>query len=353
MKQNNIPFKRKIHRYLFQKYKQTQTELHELTYLFWECTLRCNLSCLHCGSDCYTSSETKDMPHDDFLNVTQEIAQKFDAQKITVVITGGEPLMRNDLEMIGLQLRKQGFRWGIVSNALAMSQQRFTSLVAAGMGALTISFDGLQDDHNWLRNNTLSFQKTLFDIEMASKETRLNFDVVTCVNKRNISKLPEIKQILKEKGVKAWRLFTIAPIGRATENKDLLIDNSEFKTLMEFIKQARSDKEIKTSFSCEAYVGNYENEVRDAFFFCRAGINIGSVLVDGSISACPNVNHQFVQGNIYQNSFTEVWEEKFQKMRNRNWAKNGKCATCKQFEWCKGNGLHLRNEKEQLLRCYL
>ncbi len=52
---------------------------------------------------------------------------------------------------------------------------------------------------------------------------------------------------------------------------------------MEFIKRTRSEKQINVSFSCEAYVGNYENEVRDNFFFCRAGINIASVLNDGAL----------------------------------------------------------------------
>ena len=35
---------------------------HVLHQLFWECTLRCNLHCLHCGSDCRAIAETEDMP---------------------------------------------------------------------------------------------------------------------------------------------------------------------------------------------------------------------------------------------------------------------------------------------------
>ena len=43
--------------------------LHPLQQLFWESTLRCNVHCLHCGSDCSSSEITPDMPAEDFLRV--------------------------------------------------------------------------------------------------------------------------------------------------------------------------------------------------------------------------------------------------------------------------------------------
>ena len=91
-------------------------------------------------------------------------------------------------------------------------------------------------------------------------------------------------------------------------------------------------------FSCEGFTAKYETEVRDGFFFCRAGINIASVLVDGSISACPNIDREFAQGNIYNDNFMDVWENRFDIMRNRKWMKTGICKNCKMFKWCRGNG---------------
>ena len=78
----------------------------------------------------------------------------------------------------------------------------------------------------------------------------------------------------------------------------LLLDSIQMRYLMDFIKSSRQNSSVDIKFSCEAYVGAYENKVREGFFFCRAGINIGSVLADGSISACPNIDRKKNQGNI-------------------------------------------------------
>jgi len=116
---------------------------------------------------------------------------------------------------------------------------------------------------------------------------------------------------------------------------------------MNFIAETRqNDNRIDLYFSCESYVGNYEKKVRDSYFFCRAGVNICSVLIDGSISACPNIDRSFVQGNIYRDNLLEIWENRFDVMRNRNWCKTGICEKCKDFKHCNGGAMHLWNEKQ-------
>jgi radical SAM enzyme (rSAM/lipoprotein system) len=300
-----IPFFKKKS---FQRFRALETEIHELNYLFWECTTRCNLNCLHCGSDCSSDSTNPDMPLKDFLAALDTIENKPD--HFTVVITGGEPLLRKDLEICGREIRKHGARWSIVTNGYLYDQDKHNSLLNAGLGAITISLDGLEKNHNWLRNSPNSFQRASNAISLAASSSRLNFDVVTCVNSRNISELSAIYSFLAEKGVKAWRLFTINPTGRANNDNDLILTGIQLKAMLDFIKQKRQEKAIDIKFSCEGYVGDYELKVRDNFFFCRAGINIGSVLIDGSISACPNINREFAQGNIYRDNFSEIWEEK-------------------------------------------
>lgn len=335
----------------FRKYKKLETSIHELNYLFWECTTRCNLNCLHCGSDCSKNSQFQDMPLADFLSALDTIEKP--ASNLMVVMTGGEPLVRKDLEACGMAIRKKGFRWSIVSNGYLYTKERHISLLNAGMGALTMSLDGLENSHNWLRNNTKSFEKVSNAIDLAQSSARLNFDIVTCVNKKNLNELPKLMQFLIAKGVKSWRLFTIIPIGRAVDNPELHLSNCEFVQLMEFIKTARKENVFDVKFSCEGYVGKYEKSVRDTPFFCRAGINIGSVLIDGSISACPNIDRTFTQGNIYKDNFSEVWENKFYEFRNRDWTKVGQCANCEDFNKCQGNGFHNWHEKkENVLVCH-
>ncbi len=340
-----------IKKFIFRQFKKSETRKHELNYLFWECTTRCNLNCQHCGSDCTKDSLQKDMPLEDFLKVLDTLENP--AKNFTVVLTGGEPLLRKDIELCGREIRKRGMRWGMVTNGFAYDEERNISLLNAGLGALTISLDGLEHSHNWLRNNPKSFERVDKAIGLAASAPRLNFDVVTCVNQRNFDELEEIKQYLLQKKVKAWRLFTIVPIGRAKENDELLLTDNQFKALMEFISQSRKTNEMDVKFSCEGYVGNYEWKVRDAGFFCRAGINIGSILIDGSISACPNIDRTFTQGNIYKDNFYNVWQTKFQPFRNRSWTKKGKCATCNEYKNCQGNGFHnWHGDKENVLVCH-
>ncbi|MFW5739232.1 MAG: radical SAM protein [Myxococcota bacterium] len=68
----------------------------DLTYLFWESTLRCNLRCRHCGSSCEGTSPVEELSTEEILRVVDEVAQDFDARRIFVSITGGEPLLRPD-----------------------------------------------------------------------------------------------------------------------------------------------------------------------------------------------------------------------------------------------------------------
>lgn len=339
-------------RRVFSKYAKTQAELHPLTYLFWECTLRCNLACIHCGSDCKKESHIADMPLEDFVSVLKDISTKYNPADVMVVLTGGEPLVRKDLEECGKQITALGYPWGMVSNGLMLTQDRFDSLVNSGLRAITLSMDGLEDNHNWLRGSNKSFVGVEKALKIISSNDRVVHDVVTCVNKRNLPELEQIRQKLISSGVKAWRLFTIAPIGRAINYSDLHLDGNEIKKLFDYIRESRKDDKIKTSFSCEAYAGEYDDEIRDGLFFCRAGINIGSVLVDGSVSACPNNNQSFVQGNIYQESFLHIWENKFESMRNRKWMKNGICKDCKDYKYCNGGAMHLRENCEgEILSC--
>ncbi len=347
-------FRQRMALNVFRRYRNVQTKLHDLTYLFWECTVRCNIQCQHCGSDCSPNDGSEDMPAADFLKVTDNIRKHYNPNKLMIVLTGGEPLMRNDLEEVGRELYNQGYPWGMVTNGYAMTAERFQRLLRSGLRSITVSLDGLEDEHNWLRGRQSSFQKAVDSIKLAASTPGIAFDVVTCVNARNFEQLSQIKELLISLKVQNWRLFTISPIGRAKENTDLFISSEQFVQMMNFISQCREERKIIASYGCEGFLGSYEGKVRAGYFFCRAGINIASVLNDGSISACPNNSHKVIQGNIYKDDFMDVWQNRYQVMRNRAWTKVGKCADCKEFKWCNGNGLHLRDfENNDVMVCHL
>ena len=103
-KATKLGLRKKLALDLFAKYYQQKVKEHPLDTLFWECTLRCNLSCKHCGSDCRKESLFKDMPAEDFLKVIDSLTPHVDPHKVMIVFSGGEPLMRKDLEQVGLSV---------------------------------------------------------------------------------------------------------------------------------------------------------------------------------------------------------------------------------------------------------
>lgn len=330
---------------------QKRCERHILQQLFWECTLRCNLSCLHCGSDCRSTSDMQDMPLEDFLSVLDDVRSVMDARKILVVTTGGEPLVRKDICDCGKAIREKGFHWGMVSNGMLLDENMCNQLLDSGLETIAISLDGFEDDHNWLRGSKRSF----FMAERAIKvlvNKDITWDVITCVNQKNHDYLNSFKQYLIDLGVRNWRIFTIVPMGRASTNDDLQLNSSQFVGLMEFITKVRKEGKIHLSYGCEGFLGNYEWKVRDYPYFCQAGINVASVLADGSISGCLSIRSQFHQGNIYKEKFTDIWNKKFQAYRDKEWMHKDECAECDMWNYCKGNGMHLRDDNGKLLLCH-
>ena len=215
MKVTPLTIRRKMALEIARYLEKQQIKEHPLRQLFWECTLRCNLNCRHCGSDCKKTAGTKDMPLEDFLRVLDSVAKKTDPHRVKVVVTGGEPLMRKDLEECGREIYRRGFPWGMVTNGLFMTRERLDALMASGLHSAAVSLDGFATDHNWMRGNPHSFDRAVDAIRMMVETPDLLFDVVTCVNKHSLLRLEEMKEFLIKLGVKRWRLFTIVPIGRA------------------------------------------------------------------------------------------------------------------------------------------
>jgi len=308
------------------------------------------------------------MPADDFLHVIDtEVTPHVNPREVLIIISGGEPLMRTDLAEVGHALKKRGYPWGMVTNGLALTEKRFNELIDAGLRSITVSCDGLEQDHVWLRQHPLAFEGAVRAIKLIADYNNsirsdqnkgkgllpLAWDVVTCVNQRTIDHIADIRDMLWSIGVHDWRVFGIDPMGRAAENPELILTDEQFKQLMDFIVSERHAGR-HVSYSCEGYLGTYEGRVRDYLYQCAAGISVASILIDGSISACTSIRGKYYQGNIYRDSFWQVWENGFKPYRDRAWMKQTEpCKDCKAFSFCEGNGMHLRREDGSLMLCHL
>ena len=347
-----LGFRKQLALELHRRICENDAQIHELRNLFWECTLRCNMNCRHCGSDCKQAPAVADMPASVFFKAIDDITPHVDPHKTFITFTGGEALVRDDIEEVGLELYRRGFPWGMVTNGLLLDEKRLDSLLRSGMHSITVSFDGFEEEHNWIRRNDRSFKCADRAIKMLVNTPDLVWDIVTCVNPRNYDRLDEFKEYLISIGVRNWRLFSIFPMGRAAENPELQLSDKHFRGLFDFIRRVRREGTINANYGCEGFLGQYEGEVRDYYFQCRAGINVASVLCDGSISGCTSIRSNFHQGNIYRDNLWDVWQNRFQKYRDRSWTKKGQCDGCEFFKFCKGSGMHLYDDNEELLFCH-
>ncbi len=352
MKLNN--FKKRFQLWAWSRYVRLSSIDHKLRYLFWEATLSCNLNCLHCGSDCTSSKDTRlELSTNEIIDGLNAIASYYNPGDIMIGITGGEPLMRKDLFTVTDNISALGFSWGMVTNGFAMTKEIVTKCRRTGMKTITVSIDGLKDDHNWLRQNRHSFEKAVGAVSALSDENFLsNLQIATVVSHRIIDKLPDIYEFIRKEHVHEWRLITVFPGGRAKNNEDLLLRDDDYRKLYSFVRDVRKSKpSMSVTVDEEGYLGcEFEREVRDSFYSCQAGIEVGGILANGDISACPSISRKLVQGNIRRESFSDCWENKFQPFRDRKWMKQGMCTSCGQWRICKGNSLHLwdfdKNEPE-------
>ena len=106
---NKLELRKKVAFNLYRQYRKNAAKVHELKQLFWECTMRCNLNCIHCGSDCTKTTDVVDMPLPDFLKVIDGILPLVNPNETLIILTGGEALLRPDLEKCGMELYKRGF----------------------------------------------------------------------------------------------------------------------------------------------------------------------------------------------------------------------------------------------------
>lgn len=345
---------RALKRGLHPLYRRLERDVHPLRYLFLEITRRCNLACRHCGSDCDREALPGELSTDEWLGVIDQVARDFDRSSLAVVLTGGEPLCHPELGRLLERLHGHGLAWGLVTNGWGLTPKNLERLRSSGMASITVSLDGLESSHDWLRGRAGSFYRALAGLRSLTQAPPPFLDVVTCVHPGNLAELGAVQELLRDVGVRIWRLFPIFPKGRASAHPELQLGPKGFHDLLCFLRDARRAEEARArrrepamavELTCEGFLPEaWDRAVRTEPYFCRAGLSVASVLHDGAVGACPNISRSLVQGNVRQDPLARIWEERFGRYRNRSWLRHGLCQDCRDFDRCQGNSLHLWDE---------
>lgn len=314
-----------------------------LRHLFFELTDRCNLHCRHCFGN-FSPAGSQSLRPDVIERTLESVASRYTSNEILVNLTGGEPLLYPGIFDVVHMAKEFCFGVGMISNGTLINLLAAKRLAQSGLDTIGISLDGVGEVHERFRNVKGCYSATIMGI-YALKETGFEPEVVTIVHKDNFSRLEEIYEQLRKMEIRSWRISNIDPIGRAVKNRNLLLDGKQFMQLLNFIRQKRFDNRnpMEINYGCSHFVTyEYERMVRNSYFQCGAGTAIGSVLSNGDISACPNIERrpELIQGNAYFDDFTHIWENCFQQFRFDRSDQCILCRICKHKPVCMGDSAH-------------
>ena len=329
-------------------YRRKLYEKPILQDLFLEVTLKCNARCENCCGDTILKDE---ISAKSLKKTLKDISEKYNANEILLNITGGEPLVRKDLFDIMKYASSLGFRWGMTTNGMLINDEIINKMIETNMETISISLDGLKKTHESFRKVPNSFDKIINNIKKLQQIPSIKIvQVTTVANKKNIRELEDIYKLMKELKIVSWRVINVDPIGRAKNNNDILLNKDDYKYLFNFIKEKRKENLMNVEYGCSHYLGiDLEKEIRDTYFLCTAGLYVASILSNGDIFICPDVERrkEFIQGNIKTDNFVDVWENRFKIFRIENRTKCSKCKKCSSWKYCLGDSFHTFNFDER------
>ncbi|MGC9191684.1 MAG: TIGR04053 family radical SAM/SPASM domain-containing protein [Conexivisphaera sp.] len=207
--------------------------------VFWETTRACGLACRHCRADAMRERLPGELDTDEGKRLLRDIAGFGDPRPM-VVFTGGDPLVRDDLEELVSTARDLGIR----SSAAPAVTDRFTeermrSLAAAGLSAVSVSLDGATPStHEWVRRSPGHFAATLAAVRAASA-AGLRVQLNTLIFRGNVEEIPGILAIARSLGIDTLEFFYLVKVGRAADGMEELTP-AEYEDVSAFLVDATS-----------------------------------------------------------------------------------------------------------------
>lgn len=326
-----------------------------LRQLFLELTLMCNEHCFHCGSNC-TSAPRDQLSASEFCRILREVKEDFDIRDIMLCITGGEPLMRPDFFEIMGCANALGYRWGMTSNATLITKEVAHRLADTGMRTISVSIDGLRETHDRLRGFPGGYDLAMAGIRnLIDEQAFRSVQVTTVINHGNIGELDALFRIMDGLDIDSWRVINLEPIGRALKFPDLMCTDDDYRRLFSFIREKRAQG-YPVTYGCSHYLGEaLEGELRDWYWLCNAGIYTASIMANGDVGACLDIERrpETIQGNIRSDRFSRIWQDRFELFRRDLLEGSEYCRGCEHANHCRGDAHHSWNyDKNEPMLCF-
>ena len=195
--------------------------------LYWEITRACDLACTHCRADAAPCRDPRELDFLEAMGLLSHVVD-FGPPLPHLVITGGDPLKRPDLEDIVRQAAQLGIPVSLAPSATPLlTADALARLKGAGMNGLSLSVDGsTAKQHDRLRRVVGCFERTIAAAR-AAVDLGLALQINTLVSAETLPDLPQIYALIKDLPIRRWRLFFLIGVGRGSVLRDISPQEAE------------------------------------------------------------------------------------------------------------------------------
>ncbi len=316
-----------------------------------ELTGRCNLSCVHCRASAADILDPNELKTEEVFRLIDDISS---FSKPILILSGGEPLVREDVFDIARYARKKGLRVVLATNATLINKEIARKIKESGIGRVSISIDGAtEESHDSFRGYKGAFKRSLRGIEEL-KKAGIEFQINTTITKRNVHELEKIYQLAVKLGAKAFHVFLLVSTGRGEDLKGEELSKEEYEEVLNWMfEKMRKENSPFMKATCAPHFFRvvYQRAKREGLKVsdilksehafsrhtrgCLAGIGFAFISRYGEVNPCGYLPIKV--GNIREKSFKDIWfnSEIFKKLRDLSNLK-GKCGICEFKRVCGG-----------------
>lgn len=318
----------------------------------WELTRACAYVCLHCRADAHPYRDSDELTTEEAFAVIEDLA-RFGSS--ILVLTGGDPMARPDLEEIAAHAHSLGLRVALSPSATArVTRKRLVSLREAGVRRVALSLDGVNADvHDGFRGLPGSFARTKGITQILAQES-LALQINTTIARHNAESLPEMASVVAEMGPVQWSLFFLVPTGRAQIETMLTAAEHErlFNWIYDLSRTAPFDIKVTEAPAYRRVVAARKGQgvgapvagagYRFADGLDRPDVGIGDgkgfMFISHTGDVTPSGFLPFTAGNVRERSAVEIYRESpiFRSLRDPAALKGG-CGPCEFNSLCGGS----------------
>jgi radical SAM protein with 4Fe4S-binding SPASM domain len=319
------------------------------TILIWNLTNACNLYCKHCYS-----SANQGKREELVLSEIRSIAPDLHRAGVRfAILSGGEPLLRDDIFDIVRIIKREGIKTYLSTNGLLVKEGLIDE-IKNNFDYVGISIDGEPDIHDAFRGKIGAFRESLAAIKLCLREG-IKVGLRFTLTSRTLISLPFIFELVESEGIPRIYISHLVYSGRGKRLTDL--EHKSYRNSMEFIiekafqySEKGADTDIVTGNNeADAVLllsefGKRYPEYYDAFYERlklwggnQAGVRLANIDHKGNVKPDPFFFHPI--GNVTERSFSDIWNSNgiLSELRGNPRKIKGKCGKCQYLNICNGS----------------